>query len=161
MNLVIKIGRLTKEPELRFTSNGKAVVSFDIAVRKKFKQEGQKDADFFKCVAWNKGAQYLADNITKGKRIAIVGRSENKSYTNQQGQEVRYDEITVDDFEIIDYANDNQQGGNYQNNQAPQQSRQQQPYQGSFPNVDPMQKPDPFANSGGGTLDINDDDLPF
>ncbi|WP_251349053.1 single-stranded DNA-binding protein, partial [Staphylococcus aureus] len=74
MNLTIKIGRLTSDPELRYTNSGKAVASFNIAVRKKFKQEGQKDADFFKCVVWNKSAEYLSKNMKKGGRVAVVGR---------------------------------------------------------------------------------------
>ncbi|MBO0477933.1 single-stranded DNA-binding protein [Vagococcus sp. DIV0080] len=105
MNIVIKIGRLTSDPELRYTNSGKAVVNFNIATRKKFKQEGQKDADFFKCIAWNKAADFIANNIKKGGRIAIAGRTENNNYENQQGQIIRYDEIVIEDFEIIDFAN--------------------------------------------------------
>lgn len=155
MNLTIKIGRLTSDPELRYTNSGKAVASFNIAVRKKFKQEGQKDADFFKCVVWNKSAEYLSNNMKKGGRLAVVGRSENKNYENQQGQKVNYDEITVEDFEIIDYANDNNQN-NYQqqNNQSFQQD--------SMPGMDKRgfnKDSDPFGQSS--QIDISDDDLLF
>ena len=155
MNLTIKIGRLTSDPELRYTNSGKAVASFNIAVRKKFKQEGQKDADFFKCVVWNKSAEYLSNNMKKGGRLAVVGRSENKNYENQQGQKVNYDEITVEDFEIIDYANDNNQN-NYQqqNNQSFQQD--------SIPVMNKRgfnDNSDPFGSSS--QIDISSQDLPF
>lgn len=140
MNIAIKIGRLTADPELRYTGSGKAVVNFNIATRKKFKQEGQKDADFFKCIAWNKAAEFIANNVKKGGRIAIVGRSENKGYENQQGQQVKYDEIIIDDFEIIDFANSNETQANQQ--------------QSSF-----NQSSDTFGNSS--QIDISDDSLPF
>lgn len=155
MNLTIKIGRLTSDPELRYTNSGKAVASFNIAVRKKFKQEGQKDADFFKCVVWNKSAEYLSNNMKKGGRLAVVGRSENKNYENQQGQKVNYDEITVEDFEIIDYANDNNQN-NYQ------QQNNQSFHQDSMPGMDKRgfnNDSDPFGNSS--HIDISSKDLPF
>ncbi len=155
MNLTIKLGRLTSDPELRYTNSGKAVASFNIAVRKKFKQEGQKDADFFKCVMWNKSAEYLSNNMKKGGRLAVVGRSENKNYENKQGQKVNYDEITVEDFEIIDYANENNQN-NYQ------QQNNQSFHQASMPGMDKRgfnNDSDPFGNSS--QIDISDDDLPF
>lgn len=153
MNITIKIGRITSDPELRYTKSGKAVASFNIAARKKFKQEGQNDADFFKCVVWNKSAEYLSNNILKGGRIAIVGRSENKSYENQKGEKVRYDEITVDDFEIIDYAN------NSNSQQTQQQANQKQGNLDTFGEFGNQNKPDPFGNSS--NIDISDDDLPF
>ena len=155
MNLTIKIGRLTSDPELRYTNSGKAVASFNIAVRKKFKQEGQKDADFFKCVVWNKSAEYLSNNMKKGGRLAVVGRSENKNYENQQGQKVNYDEITVEDFEIIDYANDNNQN-NYQqqNNQSFQQDSIPEMKKRGF-----NDNSDPFGSSS--QIDISSQDLPF
>ena len=149
MNIVIKIGRLTSDPELRYTNSGKAVVNFNIATRKKFKQEGQKDADFFKCIAWNKAAEFIANNTKKGGRIAIAGRSENNSYENQQGQIIRYDEITIDDFEIIDFASSNESQAN--NSLSKQESQNV--------NHNNQANTDPFGGSS--QIDINDDDLPF
>lgn len=136
MNIVIKIGRLTSDPELRYTNSGKAVVNFNIATRKKFKHEGQRDVDFFKCTAWNKAADFIANNIKKGGRIAIAGRTENNNYENQQGQIIRYDEIIIEDFEIIDFANSK---GNESSD---------------FPNT---------SNTFGSNnqIDVKDEDLPF
>lgn len=81
--------------------------------------------------AWNKAAEFIAKNVKKGGRIAIAGRSENNNYENQQGQTVRYDEIIIDDFEIIDFANSNEQQSTNQT----------------------------FENST--QIDIDDQDLPF
>lgn len=144
MNIVIKIGRLTADPELRYTNSGKAVVNFNIATRKKFKQEGRKDADFFKCIAWNKAAEFITNNVKKGGRIAIAGRSENNGYENQQGQQVRYDEIIIDDFEIIDFADSSESQSN--SSASNQQS--------SFKDTS-----NTFENSS--QIDISDDSLPF
>lgn len=146
MNIVIKIGRLTSDPELRYTQSGKAVVNFSIATRKKFKQEGQKDADFFKCIAWNKAAEFIANNVKKGGRIAVAGRSENKAYENQQGQQIRYDEIIVDDFEIIDFADANENQSHHNS-----QANNNKSYANDASNT--------FENSS--QIDISDSDLPF
>lgn len=146
MNIVIKIGRLTSDPEVRYTQSGKAVVNFSIATRKKFKQEGQKDADFFKCIAWNKAAEFIANNVKKGGRIAVAGRSENKAYENQQGQQIRYDEIIVDDFEIIDFADVNENKSHHNS-----QANNNKSYANDASNT--------FGNSS--QIDISDSDLPF
>lgn len=146
MNIVIKIGRLASDPELRYTQSGKAVVNFSIATRKKFKQEGQKDADFFRCIAWNKAAEFIAENVKKGGRIAVAGRSENKAYENQQGQQIRYDEIIVDDFEIIDFADVNENQSHHNS-----QANNNKSYANDASNT--------FGNSS--QIDISDSDLPF
>lgn len=146
MNIVIKIGRLASDPELRYTQSGKAVVNFSIATRKKFKQEGQKDADFFRCIAWNKAAEFIAENVKKGGRIAVAGRSENKDYENQHGQLIRYDEIIVDDFEIIDFAD---------SISYPSQINSERNHNKSYAN----DRSNIFENSS--QIDISDSDLPF
>lgn len=88
MNKVILIGRLTADPELRYTPSGTPVASFRIAVDRPFsnKQTGEKEADFINCQIWNKAAESLAKYMTKGRQIAVDGRLQVRSYDGKDGQ---------------------------------------------------------------------------
>lgn len=86
MNKVILMGRLTKEPELRFTPNNKAVCKFSIAVKKGFKKQGEDEkADFFTVVVWEKLAEFCNKYFKKGKRISIEGRLETRTWEDREG----------------------------------------------------------------------------
>lgn len=96
-------GRLTKDPELRQTQNGTNVATFSIAVDRRFHDaNGNRQADFFDCVAWRQTADFVKQWFTKGKRILIVGSLQNREYTAQDGTKRRVTEITVDEVEFAD-----------------------------------------------------------
>lgn len=103
MNFTFHIGRLTKDPELRRTSNGKAVATFSLAVRNDFKNaEGNYDSTFLDFVAFDVKAEAIAKYAHKGDRIAIAGKSAPRYYENKEGRKVRIDEIKVNDFEFLE-----------------------------------------------------------
>lgn len=93
MNNVNLIGRLTKDIEKRYTTTNKAYASFDLAV-----DRGDKTADFFRCVAWEKTADLLEQYTTKGSQIGITGRLQNRSWEKQDGTKTSVTEIIVDRF---------------------------------------------------------------
>lgn len=99
MNTTNQMGRLTKDLDLRYTSNGKAVASGTIAVQRNFtNSEGTRESDFFNIVVWGKSAESLANYSRKGSLIGISGRLQSRSYENQSGQQVYVTEIVVEDF---------------------------------------------------------------
>ena len=103
MNTVNLIGRLTKEPELKYTPAGKAVVSFTLAVNRPFKnQGGENEADFIMIQAWGKTAENSANFLRKGSQAAVVGRIQTRNYENQQGQRVYVTEIVADSVQFLD-----------------------------------------------------------
>lgn len=104
MNKVILMGRLTKDPEMRYTpSNNTPVVSFSIAVNRKFAKQGEEaQADFFNIVAWSKTAEFCNSYFKKGQQVAVTGRVQNRSYDNKEGQKVYITEIIADDVYFAD-----------------------------------------------------------
>ena len=121
MNSVHLIGRLTKDIDLRFTQNGTAVGTFNLAVNRSFtNQQGEREADFINCVIWKKGAENLAKYTRKGSKIGIDGRIQTRNYENQQGQRVYVTEVVVERFDLLDSRNsqntsDQQANFSYQN----------------------------------------------
>ena len=112
MNSINIIGRLTREPELKYIpQTGKAVLNAGIAVdrglSKAKKQEaeakGQPTADFIDIVAFGGTAEYIANYSTKGNRVALTGKLQTRSYTNKEGKNVKITEVVVDSVDIIDY----------------------------------------------------------
>lgn len=109
MNSSTLVGRLTKDPDLRYTSNGTATASFTLAVNRPFKNaEGNQEADFIQCVVWRKQAETLANYTKKGSQIAVRGRIQTRSYDNQQGQKVYVTEVVVEEFTFLDSKKDSQ-----------------------------------------------------
>ena len=102
MNKCIMMGRLTKDPEIRYTNNGKTVGSFSIAVDRRFKSEGQPEADFFNCTTFGKQAEFVEKYLKKGTKILIVGRIQTGSYTNKDGQKVYTTDIVVEEHEFVE-----------------------------------------------------------
>lgn len=114
LNSVVLIGRLTKDPELRTTGSGTPVVSYTLAVNRRFKTQGQPEADFINCVAWNKTADTMARYLHKGSLIAVQGRIQTRNYENQQGQRVYVTEVVTDSFDFLESKNAaHDQGGQY------------------------------------------------
>lgn len=101
MNNVQLIGRLTKDPEIRYTQSQTAVVSFTLAVDRRFKKDGEQTADFISCKAWNKTAEFVSKYFTKGKRMAVSGRIETGSYEGKNGR-VYTTEVIADNVEFVD-----------------------------------------------------------
>ena len=107
MNKIILIGRLTKDPELRYTQSGTAVVGFNLAVDRRFvNQNGEREADFINCVAWNKTAEFVANYFQKGKGIAIEGRLQVRSYDDNNGQRRWVTEVVAEQVEFVGGKND-------------------------------------------------------
>lgn len=136
MNTVNLIGRLTKEPELKYTPAGKAVVNFTLAINRPFKkQNGDNETDFIMIQAWGKTAENTANFLNKGSQAAVVGRIQTRNYENQQGQRVFVTEVVADNVQFLDPKNNGQggqnaQGGQGQRNQGynNQQGHNQQGY---------------------------------
>lgn len=109
MNITNLTGRLTKDIELRTTQSGKTVANFTLAVNRRFKSQGQPDADFFRCQAWGKTAEVLHQYTHKGSQIGVTGRLQNRSYENQQGQNIEITEVIVESMDLLDSRNNGTQ----------------------------------------------------
>ncbi len=104
MNKVILIGRLTADPNLRYTQNGTPVATFTLAVDKPFAgEDGKRGADFIDIVAWRKLAEVVAQNLTKGRLVAVEGRLQIRSYEDQNGVRRKAAEIVADQVKFLDY----------------------------------------------------------
>lgn len=103
LNSVVLIGRMTKDPELRYTQTGKAVVSFALAVDRPFKnQSGEKEVDFINCVQWGKGAEFTAQYTQKGSLVATEGRIQVRTYEDKSGQKRWVTEVVVENVRFLD-----------------------------------------------------------
>lgn len=108
INRVILIGRLTKDPELKYTSSGTAVGTFSLAVNRQFtNSNGDREADFINCVIWRKSAENFANFTHKGSLVGIDGRLQTRNYENQQGQRVYVTEVVVDNFSLLEPRSSN------------------------------------------------------
>ncbi len=118
MNKVIMMGRLTRDPETRYSQGNEpiCVCSFSIAVDRRFKREGEAEADFFNCTAFRKTGEFVEKYFKKGQRILISGTVQNDNYTNKEGQKVYGTKIIVEEAEFADSKNSN--GGNQTSNPA-------------------------------------------
>lgn len=169
MNKVVLMGRLTADRELKTTQSGKSFVDFSLAVnRPKAKDATETVADFIRCRAWQKSAEFLCKYFGKGRLVAVSGRIETSSY-EKDGQK-RFSTIVVVDgihFTGDKGNNQNQQNGGapqYQNQQN-QQYQQPNPYQGA-PQNQQCQQPNPYQQQNVPDVpqsadDFMDDDLPF
>ncbi|WP_409272856.1 single-stranded DNA-binding protein [Neobacillus sp. SCS-31] len=169
MNRVVLVGRLTKDPELRYTPSGVPMATFTLAVNRTFSnQQGEREADFINCVVWRKPAENVANYLKKGSLAGIDGRIQTRNYEGQDGKRVYVTEVVAESVQFLEprnsgNRNDNnndyygsaprEQGnpfGNNNQNQRPAPAKQQ-----GYTRMDD----DPFAGSG--QIDISDDDLPF
>jgi single-strand DNA-binding protein len=106
LNKIILIGRLTRDPELRFTpANGIPVTNFTLAVDRPFvNQKGEREADFIRIVVWRKLAEICANNLAKGRLVAVFGRLQVRSYETQDGQRRTIAEVIGDEVQFLDRA---------------------------------------------------------
>lgn len=101
MNKVILMGRLTKDPEVRY--NGElAIARYNLAVDRKYKRDGEQTADFIGCIAFGKSAEFAEKYFRKGTKIAITGRIQTGSYTNREGQKVYTTDVVVEEQEFAE-----------------------------------------------------------
>lgn len=107
MNKVILMGRLTRDPEVRYSQGASqtAVARFSVAVDRRFKREGEPDADFFNCTSFGKQAEFVERYLRKGTKILLSGRVQNDNYTNKDGQMVYSVRIMVDEIEFAESKN--------------------------------------------------------
>ncbi|MFG6113630.1 single-stranded DNA-binding protein [Halobacillus sp. MO56] len=163
LNRVVLVGRLTRDPDLRYTPNGVAVANFTIAVNRPFSnQQGDRDADFINCVVWRRAAENLANFMNKGSLVGVDGRLQSRSFENQEGKRVFVTEVVADSVQFLETKGSSQGGGQgssgFQQNQNPRQNDfgANQNNQNNNNN----RNDDPFADNGE-PIDISDDDLPF
>ena len=111
MNKVLMIGRLTRDPEVRYSqgTNQMAIARFSIAVDRRWKREGEPDADFFNCTAFGKQAEFIEKYLHKGTKVLISGRVQNDNYTNKDGQKVYAVQIMIEEIEFAESKNAGQQ----------------------------------------------------
>lgn len=163
MNRVILIGRLTRDPELRYTSSNIATASFSLAVDRNFtNQNGEREADFINIVVWRKQAENCKNYLTKGSQVAIDGRIQTRSYDGQDGQKRYVTEVIADNVQFLGTkaSNTNSNDANYS---QPAFNDNQTPYDfASTPTAQPTTdvSNDPFADFGS-SIEISDDELPF
>ena len=140
MNKIILMGRLTRDPEMR-SGNGTQVCRYTLAVDRRFKRDGEPDADFFNCTVFGKSAEFAEKYFRQGTKLLITGRIQSDNYTNKDGQKVYSWQVLVDEQEFAESKNAAAAGST-----APSQPR---------PNA---------ADAGSGFVDIADgieEDLPF
>ena len=180
MNKAILIGRLTRDPELRYTSSNRAVRQFTVAIDRPFTNQasGQREADFINVVAWDKTGENIGKYMTKGRLIAVEGRIQTRNYENNEGRRVYVTEVVASNVQFLESRN--AANNNNSINQMPEppverysydfgnnnnQSDAKTPYDFSDEtketneNTMDMEK-DPFA-SFGEQVEISDNDLPF
>ena len=146
MNKVILMGRLTRDPEVRYSQGASqtAVARFSVAVDRRFKREGEPDADFFNCTCFGKQAEFVERYLHKGTKVVLSGRVQNDNYTNKDGQMVYSVRIMVDEIEFAESKNASGGGDNS--------------------GFNPSDRPSPSSAAGDGFMNIPDgidEELPF
>lgn len=139
INRVVLIGRLTKDPELRYTPTGTPVTNFTLAVNRKFtNQQGKREADFINIVTWKGLAENVANYMKKGRLVAVEGRIQTRNYDNNEGKRVYITEVVGDNVQFLESQNN----------------------QNNYSNPSVASENEPFIDEGN-PIDISDDDLPF
>ncbi|PTX62427.1 single-strand binding protein [Melghirimyces profundicolus] len=152
LNRVVLIGRLTWDPELRYTPGGVAVTSFRLAVDRPFtNQQGERETDFIDVVVWRQLAETVANYMKKGRLVAVEGRLQVRSYENNEGRRIRVSEVVGDNVRFLD------RGGSGMGGPGPNPGFENN---SGFDKKDRGSSDDPFADDGK-PIDISDDDLPF
>jgi single-strand DNA-binding protein len=142
LNRVILIGRLTKDPELRYTPSGVATTQFTLAVDRPFTNgSGEREADFIPTVTWRQLAETCANYLRKGRLCAVEGRLQIRYYENNEGKRVYVTEVIADNVRFLE-SNRDSSGQSSSRSERPNSNQ------------------DPFSDDGK-PIDISDDDLPF
>lgn len=159
MNKVVLIGRLTRDPEVRYTPSQKVVCSFTLAVDRPYQnQQGQKEADFIPIVLWGKTAEVAGNSLSKGHRLGVSGRMQTRNYDDKDGKKVWVTEVVGDSIEFLEKkeasANRNQGYGQGYQGQASAPPPQQ-----PAPPAPHYQQQDAFSHMG--TQVPFDENVPF
>jgi len=171
INRVVLVGRLTRDPELRYTQggNGVAVTRFTVAVNRTFtNSQGERDADFITCQLWRKAAENFCKFTSKGSLVGIDGRIQTSSY-EKDGQRVYRTDVVAENFSLLEsrheaeerqqHSNQNQLGTNSNTNYGNSNGNQMGD-RNQNTNSSGNKTSDPFADNSK-PIDISDDDLPF
>ena len=146
LNRVILIGRLTKDPEMRYTGSGVAVTQFTLAVDRPKSGDGENQADFIPIVTWRKTAEACANHLTKGRLCAVEGKIQVRNYENNEGRRVYVTEVIADNVRFLERS-----GRSEESSSSSSQSNSSGGRAASN---------DPFSDDGR-PIDISEDDLPF
>jgi single-strand DNA-binding protein len=148
LNRVVLVGRLTKNPELKYTPSGVAVANFTLAVNRSFtNQQGEREADFVNCTVWKRPAENVANFLKKGSLAGVDGRIQTRNFEGQDGRKVFVTEVVAESVQFLEpKGQSSNQSSNQNNNQG----------SNNYTRVDD----DPFQNDGK-PIDISDSDLPF
>ncbi|EHB66114.1 MULTISPECIES: single-stranded DNA-binding protein [Paenibacillus] len=157
LNRVILIGRLTRDPELRYTPSGVAVTQFTLAVDRPFTgQGGEREADFIPVVTWRQLAETCANYLRKGRLTAVEGRIQVRNYENNEGKRVYVTEVIADNVRFLESNREGGGGGNREESSFGGGSGSGNRGGNNFS----RNNQDPFSDEGK-PIDISDDDLPF
>ena len=162
MNKVFLIGRLTRDPELRYTGNNTAVATFSLAVNRAFSsQSGERETDFINIVVWRKQAENVKNYLSQGSQVAIDGRIQTRSYDDQNGNKRYITEVVADNVEFLGSksANSNQSTTNNENTSTNESGPTPYDFGTDQPSTTSVDN-NPFADFGS-NIEINDDELPF
>jgi len=164
LNRVILIGRLTRDPELRYTPNGVAITQFTLAVDRPFSNsQSEKEADFIPVVTWRQLAETCANYLRKGRLAAVEGRIQVRNYENNEGRKVYVTEVIADNVRFLESANRGEGGGgrdDFQGGSSGGGGGGNRYGGGGSNNQRGGGNADPFSDDGK-PIDISDDDLPF
>ena len=158
MNKVVLIGRLTRDPELRYTSNSNtAVCNFTVAIDRPINPNtGTREADFIPVVVWNKQAENVKNYLTKGSQVAVEGRIQTRSYDDQNGQKRYVTEVYANNVEFLGSKNSNNVSSNSSTDEPTPYDFKEDEEKSKGTNIDN----NPFADFGQ-NIEISDDELPF
>ena len=163
MNKVVLIGRLTRDPELRYTGNNTPVASFSLAVNRNYSnQAGEREADFINIVVWRKQAENVKNYLTQGSQVAIDGRLQTRTYDDQNGQRRYITEVIADNVEFLGSRNSSNNSNNMNNTSSAATNAGPTLYDFAD-NASPKGTDvdsNPFADFGA-NIEISDDELPF
>ena len=154
INNVVLVGRITRDPELRYTPQNQAVATFSLAVNRQFKNaNGEREADFINCVIWRQQAENLANWAKKGALIGVTGRIQTRNYEGNDGKRVYITEVVADNFTLLEPKQTTEQ--------RPRESTRERQQEQKRSNYNDFNNtPDPFG-SHGEPYDVSDDSLPF
>ena len=163
INNAVLVGRITKDPELRKTKSNISVVSFTLAVNRRFKAEGQDqpEADFIQCLAWRQSADFLAQYCHKGDMVSAEGRIQTRNYENEKGERVYVTEVVAENVQLI--SKEGKATRIPDDSYAPPEKKEEYKPQNQYDYQQTLmdaENKDMFGHSGP-TLDISPDDLPF
>ena len=161
INKAILIGRLTRDPELRYTSSNRAVCQFSIAVDRPFTNQttGQREADFINIVVWDKQAENVSKYVTKGRLVSVEGRLQSRSYDDKDGKKVYVTEVVANSVQFLSTGSSNGSSNSYSQPEANPFDFGSEPAPARTVETVSVEK-DPFE-SFGESVTISDNDLPF